>query len=286
MVLLMFYLVLKILENPINLILTGKKTIGTVVAFQKDTSLVSPVVQFTDILGKYVKVSGRTYSKSAGVEIGDEVLLFYDIRNPKDAQLLMWREFYIIGFLIGFIAFIVLLWISCFLIAPQSGFDDPLNILSSVIGFYHSDPWRIPLYFILFCTIFFTGSGTYITLKNGISLRTNGIKVIGLVEDTQWSEKRIESDNEYEPAEFVMISYNVAGKTYTVPRSVTKPFTQLQKGDSVELIYPLNQPNLAVVNTWDEVYLVSFVLSLFFIAFTSLLLLLWTGQIKLPLTQS
>ena len=286
-VLLMLYLMIKILENPINLLFTGKKATGIVVGVKNSDSLSSPIVQFTTIFGKQIKVHSRTYSKSTGVTIGENVKLFYDLKNPNNAQLLMWREFYIIGFLLGFTIFIIIMWICGFLVAPDSGFDDPLHILSSSIGYNHTSPWRLPVFFILFCTISFTGIGSYITFKSAIDLSNNGIKVPGLVIGTQWTKQRVQNGSIYASAEFPTISFmDLSGKKYTIRSSTSTTLSRLKKGDRLEVIYPLNHPNLGVVNTWDEIYLVPFVLALFFIAFSSCLILLLTGRIQLPLTQS
>jgi hypothetical protein len=286
-VLLMLYFIIKILKNPINLIFTGKKVTGIVVGVKKNDSTISPVVQFTTAVGKQIKVSSRTSSASAGVSIGENVKLFYDLKNPQNAQLLMWREFYIIGFLLGFTALIVLFWICGFLVAPDSGFDDPLHILSSSIGYYHTSPWRLPVFFILFCTISFTGIGAHITFKNALELTNKGIKVPGLVIGAQWTKLRTQNGSVYAPAEFPAISYmDLSGKKYTIQSSKTTKLFSLKKGIRVEVIYPPNHPNLGVVNTWDEIYLTSFVFAIFFIAFSSCLILLLAGKIQLPLTQS
>ena len=283
----MLYLVMTILKNSINLIFTGKKVTGIVVGVKNSDSLSSPIVQFKTTFGKQIKVNSRTYSKSTGVTIGENVKLFYDLKNPNNAQLLMWREFYIIVFLLGFIIFIIIMWICGFLVAPDSGFDDPLHILSSSIGYYHSSPWRLPVFFILFCTISFTGIGSYITFKSAIDLSNNGIKVPGLVIGTQWTKQRVQNGSIYAAAEFPTISFmDLSGKKYTIRSSTSTTLSRLKKGDRLEVIYPLNHPNLGVVNTWDEIYLVPFVLALFFIAFSSLLILLLTGIIQLPITQS
>ena len=90
-VLFMLYLVMTILKNSINLIFTGKKVTGIVVGVKNSDSLSSPIVQFKTTFGKQIKVNSRTYSKSTGVTIGENVKLFYDLKNPNNAQLLMWR---------------------------------------------------------------------------------------------------------------------------------------------------------------------------------------------------
>ncbi len=285
-VLLMVYLLVQVLENPLNLMFTGKKTTGIVVGVKTRDSLSSPVVQFTNLIGKQIKVNGKAYSKSTSVTIGEDVKLLYDPKNPNNAQLLIWKEFYIVGILLGFITFFVITWICCFLIAPDKGFDDPLHILSSSIGYNHTSPWRLPVFFILFCAIPFTGIGTYVTFKSANDLSKNGIKVPGLVIGTQWTKQRVQNGAIYSSAEYPTIAFmDLTGKKYTIQRNLITSLSHLKKGDRVEVIYLKKHPELAVVNLWDEIYLGPYLLAFFFIAIVGFLILLLTGSVQLPITQ-
>jgi len=282
-VLILLVFICLFLKRPATLMLTGKRTEGVVTGIVKKGVLLSPVVQFISSNGKKVEVSSKNYSTTISIKLGEKVTLLYNPANPADAQLLMWREFTIVGFLLIFILVVLLLWISGLLVDPTAGLDDPLHVLSSIIILFKLTPWRLPLFFLLFCAIFSTGLGAYVNFKSSLELRADGIRVAGRVTETKWAGKRGQNGAFYTNAAFAMISYmDLSRTTYSTRRSLAKPLSRLQKGDVVEVIYPPGNPAMGIVNTWDELFALPSFFAFMFFVFIAMLLLLLCGVIKLP----
>lgn len=136
-VLLLLFAVGAILKNPVRLLITGERTEGIVVGMAKSGSLQAPIFEFVTSTGERVSAEGRSYSAWNSARVGDTFTVAYDPSHPKNAQLLSLGQFPlgIAGILLGFAAFIILIWISRIL-AGDSTFDDPLHLLPAVISHF------------------------------------------------------------------------------------------------------------------------------------------------------
>ena len=251
------------LQNSVHLLITGNIAQGVVVGMDtssrfsdssKDTPLKSPIVEFSISTGERIRVSGRSYSGSPSVRVGDLVTVAYSHSDPRIAQLLLWNDFPVVPvcFVLGFVVFILLIWISGILISGDSKMDDPFHLLPAVISHFRLNPIRFPALFILSIVIPLCGLGTYLTSMTAIDLRSNGIKTTGYVVRSKRVISSL-SDGTKGSGVFPMINFNdTSGVQHTIRRSLAKPFSRLKPGDKVDVIYLARDPDKGVVNTWDE----------------------------------
>jgi hypothetical protein len=180
-VLLLLFAAGAILQNPVRLLITGKKAEGVVVAMAMSPgssgqdSLQAPIFEFVTSTGERVRVSGRTYAASPSARMGDTVTVAYDPSHPLDAQLLLLKELGIVGFILGFIVLIILMWISGILISGDSTLDDPFHLLPAVISHFRLNPVRFPVIFLLSVVIPACGIGTYVLSQKAFDLRSNDL---------------------------------------------------------------------------------------------------------------
>jgi hypothetical protein len=281
-----------ILLNPIRLLLTGQRTEGTVVGMKTNSgmsdtagpdSLQSPMVEFVTSTGERIRVSGRSYSTVPSAHLGDKITVAYSLSNPKNAQFLLLKEFPLgpVGFMLGFIVFILLIWISCIMVMNAPEYGDPFHLLTAAITRFHLNPVLFPLMFLLSVVIPYCGVATYVLSKQAIDLRTNGIKVVGYVIGYQGKSTRM-NNGTVANGVFPMISYkDASGTSHTIRRSLAKQLSRLKTGDMVEIIYPARYPGQGVVNTWDEFYPVPLFFGLMTLAFLFLLRLTLRGLVHL-----
>ena len=281
-VLLLLFGIGAVLKNPARLMLTGKKAQGIVVGMDTNDRMLSPIVQFVTAAGEKVKVTGNNYSESTSVQPGDHVTVVYDPKGSHDAYLLLWKEFTVVGVLLGFIIFILLVWICGLLLAPDIDFGDPLHILASVISGMKLSPVRFPMYVMLPIVIFSCGLGSYVTFKSAHDLSANGIRVIGHVSGSRTESAHLSDGSRTVNGNFAMVAFtDQSGNVHEIKRSLAKPYSRLKDGDEVEVIYPGDHPDLGVVNTWDEMWLLPCFFGFVFIAFVMLAWLLLSGRQQL-----
>jgi len=275
-----------ILWNPVRLLITGERAEGIVVGMATSPgssgrdSLQAPLVEFVTPTGEQIRVSGRSYSASPSTRVGDAITVAYDPSYPKDAQLLLLKEYVIVGVILGFIAFIILLWISGILISGDSTLDDPFHLLPALISHLRLNPVRFPVLFLLSVVIPVCGIVTYVFSKRALDLRFNGIKAVGRVIGYQTKE---DSDDRTS-VDFPEIAYeDVSGTAHTILGSSTSgPLASpLKTGDVVEVIYLARHPNEGMVNTWDELYLYPLFFGSMGLACLVLLGLVLSGSIAL-----
>jgi hypothetical protein len=279
LVLLLLFGLVMFLKRPALLLISGNKSKGVVVAIKTNGEVKAPVIEFTTVKGEHVKIISPTSTPDPSIRIGDQVTVAYKPSAPQDALPLMFRELTLAWWILGFIAFILLIWISALLMAPEGGLDDPFHFLSRMIADLKLSPTRFPLYFMLPIVIFCTGLAAWVTMKDAIELRTAGIKVQGYVTGTEVSSTTL-SDHTTAKGEFAVIRYTDAhGAGHTIDRALAKPLSRLKTGDVVEVIYPPKRPDLGVVNTWDEFFVAPLVFTFFFLAFLSMGVLLVLGKI-------
>ena len=259
-VLLLLFLVGWILSNPVRLLIGGERTEGVVIGMATSPgsdgqdSLQAPIVEFVTSTEERVRVGSRTYIPSPSVRVGDAVTVLYDPSDPADAEILVWSEFSAAGFLLGFTAFIILLWIIGILVTGDSKLADPFHLLPTLISHFRLDPVRFPVIFILSLAIPVCAIGTYVHFKDAIELRSKGIKGVGRVIGSQLESSRLD-DGSTASGEHLIIEYgDSSGAAYTARRSLVAWLSRLKVGDVVEVIYPARHPERGVVNTWDEVY--------------------------------
>ena len=110
-----------IMQNSVRLLITGKRAQGIVVGTDSSSRsttdtmkvpLLTPLVEFITSEGEHIKVSGRSYSLKLSSKTGDEIKVAYDKSNPKNAQLLLLREFPLgpAGFILGFAIVLIMIW--------------------------------------------------------------------------------------------------------------------------------------------------------------------------------
>jgi Protein of unknown function (DUF3592) len=280
-----------ILHTPIRLLLAGTRTEGVVVGMDTTSRfssgpgkgpMQSPVVEFVTVTGERIRAKGKSYSTSPSERVGDEVTVAYSASNPHNVQFLSMSEFPLVpaGMVLGFAAFIVLLWISGILVSGDEAMGDPLHILTTVIARFRLNPFRFPILFMLSVVIPLCGGAAYVLSRQTFDIRSNGITVTGHV--VGWQSKSSHfNDNTTSNGIYPMVSYeDVSGATHTIRRSLAKPWSRLQTGDAVQVLYPVRHPNRGIVDTWDELYLSPVFFGFVTIAFLVLLRLVLSGMIR------
>jgi ribosomal 50S subunit-recycling heat shock protein len=281
-VLLLLFVLGLILQNPVRLLITGKRAEGIVVGMTGEGALKTPMVEFVTSTGERIRVNGRSYSASNSTHKGDAVTVAYSRSNPRDAQLLLLKDFPLgpAGFVLGFIAVILLMWISGILISGDPGLVDPFHLLPAVISHFRLNPFRFPALFILSFAIPACGLGTYLTYMRAHDLRSNGIKAVGHVIGLEKNSSTL-SDGSTASGVFPMITFeDAAGAPQTIRRSLAKPLSRLKPGDTVEVIYLAHQPNKGVVNTWDELWPPPLFFGFMMLAFLVAFRLVLSGTIR------
>ena len=287
-VLLLLFLVGWILSNPVRLLIGGERTEGVVIGMATSPgsdgqdSLQAPIVEFVTSTEERVRVGSRTYIPSPSVRVGDAVTVLYDPSDPADAEILVWSEFSAAGFLLGFTAFIILLWIIGILVTGDSKLADPFHLLPTLISHFRLDPVRFPVIFILSLAIPVCAIGTYVHFKDAIELRSKGIKGVGRVIGSQLESSRLD-DGSTASGEHLIIEYgDSSGAAYTARRSLVAWLSRLKVGDVVEVIYPARHPERGVVNTWDEVFPPAIFFGFMTLAFLVVFGLVLSGSILPP----
>ncbi|MDP2721895.1 MAG: DUF3592 domain-containing protein [Bacteroidales bacterium] len=288
-VLVLIFLTGYIMLNSVSLLITGEKAQGIVVGMDSsshsstDTTkapLLTPLVEFVTSEGEHIKVHGRSYSLKPSSQTGDEIKVAYEKSNPKNAQLLLWREFPIgpAGLVLGFTVVLILMWMGGILISNDHKLDDPFHLLPNLIAHFHLNPVRFPVLIILFFAIPACMLGTYVTSQRGIDMLKNGIKTIGYVTGTERIYSK-SNDGKTISGVFPMITFKDASdKSYNIHGSTTKPLSRLKTGDQVEVIYLANNPNKGVVNTWSEFWIPPLFFGFVTVALFCLLFLVLSGH--------
>lgn len=253
-----------IMKNSVRLLITGKRAQGIVVGMDSSLSKsttdtvkapsLTPLVEFVTSEGEHIKVHGRSYSLKSSSKTGDEISVAYDRSNPKNAQLLLWREFPLgpAGFLLGFAILLIMMWMGGILISNDPTLDDPLHLLPIVVAHLHLNPVRYIVLFVLFFAIPACVLGTYWTSQRAIDYLKNGIKAVGFVTGTERVYSK-SNDGTTGSGVFPMITFkDASGTEHNIHGSTAKPLSRLKTGDKVEVIYLAKSPNRGVVNTWYE----------------------------------
>jgi Protein of unknown function (DUF3592) len=243
-------------------------------------ALQSPLVEFVTSTGERVRVSGRLYSASPSARVGDAVTVAYSRSNPRNAQLLLLKEFPLgpAGFVLGLTGFVLLIWIGCILIDPAYP-GDPFHLLPAVISHFRLTP-RFALFSVLSLCIPACGLGTYVFSRQALDLRSNGIKAVGHVIGFERENSRL-NDGSTASGVFPMIAYkDASGTAHTIRRSTAWPLSRLKTGDLVEVIYLARHPDKGIVDTWDDLYLVPLILGSFTLAFLVWFRLVLSGTIR------
>lgn len=281
-VLLLLFAVGAILKNPVFLLLAGERSRGVVVglhAFSRDSlaspapgdNLLAPAVEFVTSAGERVTVSGRGYTASPTDRVGDKVSVAYRLSKPRDAQILTWSDFPIVpvAMLLGFIAVILMLWVSFILFSGEPANGDPFHLLPTLIAHFRLDPFRFPMLFILSMVIPACGIGTYAMARRSLDLRANGIHVVGTVRGAEWSTTRSNSGSRsLMNASFPTIAYkDTSGVEHTVLGHTAYPYSRLKPGDTVGIIYLARTPADGEVNAWFDMYFVAVFFGSMMVAF-------------------
>ena len=291
-ILVLFFLSGYIMQNSVHLLLTGERAQGIVVGVDSSTlstskpgeaPLLSPIVEFKTANGQQIKVRGRSWDSKPSFLVGDAVKIAYSPSNPKNAQLLLWREFPIgpSGLLLGFAIVLILMWISGILISNDSQFDDPLHLLPKLIAHFKLNPFRFPVFFMLSIVIPVCIWATFSLTTSAFKLRDTGIEVVGQVVRYQKISSKT-NNGSIVSGVFPMITYkDVSGTSHTIKRALAKPLSRLKPGDLVSVIYPAEHPDKGVVNTWDEFWPPSLFFGFVSIALLWLIYLMVTGKIRI-----
>ncbi len=280
-VLLLLFAVAAILKNSVLLLITGERSQGVVVGMDtSSTSLQSPIVEFVTSTGERVRVKSRTSSTSPSARVGDAVTVAYNPSQPRDAQFLLWREFLPAGFILGFTAFVLLIWISVVLISEEPANGDPFGLIPTVISHFRLHPFRFPLIFVLSAAILGSGLATYVLSKKALDLRSNGIKTVGHVIGSERTSSRLHDGSRVSGVQAVIAYKDASGTEQTIRRSLTEPLSRLKTSDEVEVIYLARNPDKGVLNTWSELWLGPLIFGLFTLVFLVVLgLVLSSGTI-------
>lgn len=283
-ILLLLFFLYMMLKDPVRLSIKGKRTKGIVVAMTKvedsqHDTVRAPVVEFVTSTGERARTRSRQLVGWSLSRLGDKVTVLYNPSDPSDAHLFMLNEYRGIGFVLGFIAFVIFLWTSVIVISGGSTFEDPFHLLPKLIAHFHLNPIRFPVLFILSLAIPVCAFGTYWTYQSAADLRANGIKTIGHVIGSEWDSSTI-SDGSKATGLFPMITFeDASGASHTIRRSLAKPLSRLEAGEEVEVIYLRGNPDSGVVNTWDEFWPAPLFFGFMFIAFLMAFRLALLGSI-------
>ena len=255
-----------VLKNPVRLVITGKRAEGRVVGVDTLSSsydqlgenlLRVPVIEFVTVKGKLIHFRGNDATNLKPMRIGETIQVAYDPLNPEDFQIMRWKESPLIpvGVLLGFIAFILLIWMVGISMTEDSRLDDPFHLLPKVLATHQTLPYIfIGVMGVLF--IFVCIAVTFTLSKQSWVLASTGIRAQGVVVYMTDETSRLESGGTASGTYPHIKFRDESGKEHTIRRSLSKPYSRLKIGDVVEVIYPSNYPDSAVVNTWDELYLV------------------------------
>ena len=288
-VLLLLFLSGYIMKNSVRLLITGKRAQGIVVGMDSSSRsatdtmkapLLTPFVEFVTSEGEHFKVHGRSYSLKPSLKTGDEISVAYDRSNPKNAQLLLWREFPLgpAGFLLGFAILLVMMWMGGILISDDPKLDDPFHLLPIVVAHLHLNPVRYIVLFVLFFAIPTCVIGTYWTSQRAIDYLKNGIKAVGYVTGYERIYSR-SNDGTTGSGVFPTITFkDVSGTEHYIHGSTAKTLSRLKTGDKVEVIYLANSPNRGVVNTWYEFWFPPMFFGFMLSAMLVLLVLILSGN--------
>jgi len=282
-VLLLLFFLSMILKDPVRLSIKGKRAKGIVVAMAKvegsEPDPLRPIVEFVTSTGERASATSRELVGWSLSHLGDKVTVLYNPSNPSDAHLVMLNEYRGVGFILGFITIIILMWTTAIVSSRVSTFDDPFHLLPRLIAHFHLSPVRFPILFILSLAIPACGIGTYWTYQSATNLRNNGIKTVGHVIGSEWDSSTM-NDGSKATGLFPMITFeDASGTSHTIRRSLAKPLSRLQAGEEVEVIYLTGQPDQGVVNTWDEFWPAPLFFGLMFIAFLMAFRLTLLGSI-------
>ena len=279
-----------ILMSPVKLLISGNLTKGTVTALASIPSsktnieadpLHTPIVEFYTSSGEKISIEGSSSMPTSPFKVGDAVSLVYSPANPKRTQILSWTELPLIpaGFVLLFFIFALFIWISLILIKGDHSFDDPLGLLPWMISHFHLNPVRFPLIFILSLALPGSIIGTYVLTKEGLNLRAHGIRVIGHVQGRDDTFGALEYFNIKGGAVFVTFQ-DKDGETIDIKTSLRRQYTLLKPGEAVEIIYPVNKPHSAKLNTWSEIFLPPAIFGFFVVLFLIVVFALIKGTIQ------
>lgn len=140
-----------ILQNPVRLLITGNRAVGVVIGTDtssrfSDTTAKAPLkaltVEFSIPSGDRIRVSGRSFSDLPPVPLGEVVTVAFSPSDPRNAQLLLWSEFPLgpAGFILGFVAMILLMWTAGIVMSGDTKMDDPFRLLPKVIAHFRERP--------------------------------------------------------------------------------------------------------------------------------------------------
>ena len=268
-----------LVKDPIRLVLTGKRAEGKVV--QSDTLsksygplgeniLRATAFEFVTEKGRLIHVRSNDANNLKPLPNGETIQVAYDQLNPEDCQILRWKESPLIGVvaLFGFIAVILMMQIVGISMSEDGSLDDPFHLLPKVIANFKTLPYLITGG-ILVLIIFVCIAATFNLSNTTRVLVSTGLKARGIVNDMTDETSSLASGGTGSGT-FAYIKFkDVKNAEYTIRYSVAKPFSGLEIGDAVEVIYPAEYPDSAVVNNWMELYFPQY----FFGTFSFLLLL-------------
>lgn len=302
-VLLLLFATILILKNPVRLLATGERARGVVVGMDTTVSeglaespddaassaagpLRSPLVEFVTRAGERVRVSGRSYSRTPSVRVGDAVSVAYDRARPESAQLMLMKEFAPGGYMLAFTGLILLIWMAFVLGSGDPTTGDPLHILSTVAVHLRLNPARFPMIVVVSLAIVVSSVGTVTWTRHGLDLRAHGITAVGHVVELRRETRPLNSSSgvnqKWVTGVFPVIEYeDASGVEHTFRGSTAKPLSRLNPGDAVEVIYLARRPETAVLNNWAELYLAPLLMGLFLIGFAAWLILLLRGVVRL-----
>ena len=146
-----------------------------------------------------------------------------------------------------------------------------MGLLPWMISHFQLNPVRFPILFILSLAIPSCIIGTYALAKEGIDLRAHGIKVIGHVDEQDDTFGALEIYNKKGGIVYVTFE-DKTGATIRIKTALHSPYSSLKPGEAVEIIYPVNKPQSAVLNVWSEIFLLPVIFGLFVLMF---LFILW-----------
>jgi hypothetical protein len=199
--------------------------------------------------------------------IGTAIQVAYDPIDPSDFQIMRWQEspVVLVIVLFGFMAFLLLFQMIGIAGGGDSTFDDPFHILPKVVANFKSLPYLALGGFVVLL-IMVCGATTYSISKQAYVLVNTGVRAKGVVIFAQ--ENTRVSLNGKQTTSYPMIQFKDKDNVeHVIKRSLASPYSRLEIGDEVDVIYPAKYPDSAVVYTWDELYLIPLVFGLFGLAF-------------------
>jgi hypothetical protein len=276
----------QVVWDEVSLVLTGIRTKAVVVTLLDGGDLTNIEFEFKTAKGEKITCTSKNGSALAPtVKAGDVVRVVYKESNPYSARIMSWGDsgLWVILGILWFLFVFSYIWLGLIKMTGDESVGDPLHLLPKCSWLFPYVTMRITVYVFLAFGLFGFGLTDYVFAANAHELRTSGIRVTGIVtgfEDKNATTNGITTSSK----DFAIIRYvgDTSGGWYTIRKSIIKPFSNINIGDTRDIIYPVGKPDKGVENTWWVLWFPTFFFSAVVILFISLMVVLHNHPDLLP----